>query len=84
MKYSYLYLILFVVLASCSKKEEQMKSQDFSFNEYSQKWKLVKMTGSFEGSETTDEEMSWQESYMFKSDGSFLKTELKMEKRFLL
>lgn len=74
MKFSSLYFVMFLFLNSCSKKDEIIEVQNFTGNEFPQKWKLVKMTGSAQGSETTGQEMSWQENYVFNSDGSFLKT----------
>jgi len=41
---------------------------------YPQKWKLVKMTGSMIPSETTGEDMAWQESYELYTDHTFLKS----------
>ncbi len=69
-------LISFFLLASCSKSKETLQSEDFSITSYPQTWNLVKMTGSLEGSESTGEEMAWQENYFFKTDGSFLKTRI--------
>lgn len=54
---------------SCSKKDVMME-KDFSARFYPQTWKLFKMTGSFENSETTGEAMAWQEEYTFYSNGS--------------
>src|SRR5690606_11983228 len=63
-----------LVLVSCSKNEDTLKSEHFALNDFPQTWKLVKMTGSLEGSESIGEEMAWQENYHFKADGTFLKT----------
>ena len=78
MKFSYCFLVVALFLNSCSKEGQVVKTQDFSIDQFPQKWHLVKMTGSFEGSQTTGEEMEWQENYIFKSDGSFLKTRNEM------
>ncbi|UII33063.1 hypothetical protein LVD17_04380 [Fulvivirga ulvae] len=37
-------------------------------------WKLVKMAGSFKGSETAGSEMSWQETITLNQNGTFVKT----------
>lgn len=49
-------------------------ASDAVFNETSQKWQLVSMTGSFSNSETTGEAMAWQESLIFNTDGTFFKS----------
>ena len=74
MKFPYLLLVMILLFTSCSKDEQAIDTQDFSLKEFPQKWKLVKMTGNFQGSETTGQNMSWQENYIFNADGSFLKT----------
>lgn len=64
--------ILFIVslLVSCSKDDETETITNFM--EY---YQLVKMTGSFNGSETTGSEMEWQETYVLNSkDSTFIKT----------
>lgn len=76
MKYSYLFLVLFLIQNSCSKNEELIETQDFAVNEFPQKWKLMKMTGNFQDSEKTGEDMLYQENYFFKSDGTFVKTRI--------
>ena len=76
MRFSYLFLALFLFLNSCSKNEEVNEVQNFTVSQFPQKWKLVKMTGSLKNSATTGQQMSWQESYVFNTDGSFLKTRI--------
>ena len=49
-------------------------SSDAVFNETSQKWQLVSMTGSIVNSKTTGEAMAWQEYFIFKTDGTFIKS----------
>jgi hypothetical protein len=63
-----LLLGVFLVYTSCAKTEDAI------FNETSQKWLLVKMTTSFVNSETTGKEMAWQESLIFNTDGTFIKS----------
>ena len=64
--------VLFVF--SCSSNKEGLLVEDFSVNEYPQTWKLFKMTGSLAYSETTGEDMAWQEEYRLTSDGRVVKT----------
>ncbi|MCM4157155.1 hypothetical protein DHD80_14195 [Gramella sp. AN32] len=70
-----------MTLFSCSEeKESSLENVDqpqLSTNDYPQQWKLFKMTGSFDGSETTGEEMEWQETYYFYQDKSFKKVRIK-------
>lgn len=42
--------------------------------QFPQKWQLIKMTGSKLNYETTGVNMEWQESYLFNSDGTFIKS----------
>ena len=60
-------VLLLFVLVSCS-KDKSLNSSSFP-----QKWQLVKMTGQVPNSETTGENMDWQEYYQFNSDGTFTK-----------
>jgi len=48
-------------------------NQDINLVAYPQKWQLVKMSGQMRGSETTGENMLWQEYYVLNSDGTFIK-----------
>lgn len=71
-KYAVLFLFL-IFLASCSSNDDfGLESIQFVFSE--QKWELVQMTGSFQNSEITGEEMEWQEYYIFSPEGTFLKS----------
>lgn len=75
MKKAFTFIVALSLL-SCSTKENediQISSLDLVFKELPQEWKLIKMSGSFEGSETTGEAMSWQETYSFSEDGTFTK-----------
>jgi len=67
-------LALVVTFSSCTTDTEEIKltSEDIYGN-----WTLVKMTGSFENSSTTGEDMDWQESYNFNRDGTFIKSRLR-------
>jgi hypothetical protein len=71
-----LYMICFGLVAACS-KDEPAKVKEFNDEVYPQKWKLVKMTGSMANSETTGSAMSWQETYLLKSDNSFIKSRVR-------
>jgi len=66
--------ILFIMslIVSCSKDKELETITNFS--EY---YELVKMTGSFSGSETTGSQMEWQETYILNTkEGTFSKSRL--------
>jgi hypothetical protein len=72
--------ILFIVslLVSCSKDEEIEAATGFT--DY---FELVKMTGSFNGSETTGSQMEWQEMYSLNAkDSTFKKTRLANDEIF--
>ncbi|WP_299322003.1 hypothetical protein [uncultured Maribacter sp.] len=71
-RYALLFLFL-VFLASCANDDDfGLESTQFVFSE--QKWELVQMSGSFQNSETTGEEMEWQEYYIFSPEGTFVKS----------
>ena len=73
-KIAALSLLLFT-LFSCSNEDDfGLESSQFVFSE--QKWNLVRMTGSFVGSETTGDDMEWQEFYIFAPEGTFVKTRI--------
>lgn len=57
---------------SCS--VEDYREDDINLQYTVQKWELVRMTGSFVNSETTGDDMEWQEYYIFSPDGTFLKS----------
>jgi len=42
--------------------------------EYTGKWELIKMTGSWTGQSSTGSEMEWQETYVINADNTFSKT----------
>ncbi|MDO6471102.1 hypothetical protein [Maribacter sp. 1_MG-2023] len=71
-RYALLFLFL-VFLASCANDDDfGLESTQFVFSE--QKWELTQMSGSFQNSETTGEEMEWQEYYIFSPEGTFVKS----------
>lgn len=73
MKKLAVFSFVFFMLVSCSNEDDfGLESTQFVFSE--QKWELVKMTGSFVNSETTGNEMEWQEYYIFTPEGTFLKS----------
>lgn len=76
MKFTHSFVVLISVLFvfPCSSNKEGLLVEDFSANEYPQTWKLFKMTGNMANSETTGEDMAWQEEYRFNSDGRVVKT----------
>jgi hypothetical protein len=73
MKKIILILALLTTIYSCTKETDDLAAT----TEYTGKWKLVKMTGSFMGSETTGLDMDWQETYMINEDETFVKTRLR-------
>lgn len=62
-------LILIFAIVSCSKKSEETFE-----NKINGKWELVRMTGSFENTETAGADMEWNETYTFNANGTFAKT----------
>lgn len=69
MRISTFFFGLLLFLSSCNKDSEKSIFQD-----YQGLWVLVKMSGNTPDSETTGQEMEWQESYKFNSDGTFSKS----------
>lgn len=69
MKVSTFIIGLLIFLSSCNKDSEKSIYQD-----YQGLWVLVKMSGNTPNSETTGQEMGWQESYKFNSNGTFSKS----------
>lgn len=76
MKSIILICTILLTTVSCSKKEDPAKPIDFSAGNFPQKWVLVKMTGNMQGSQTTGQDMEWQETYLLRADGSFTKTRI--------
>lgn len=60
-------LLVLGICVSCSNNATFPES-------YPQKWKLVKMGGSFSDSVTTGDQMAWQESYVLRSDNTVTKS----------
>ncbi|MBK5192247.1 MAG: hypothetical protein JJE07_03390 [Flavobacteriaceae bacterium] len=73
MKKALLLLALLATIYSCTKETDDMVTK----LEYTGKWELVKMTGSFIGSETTGSDMEWQETYIINEDETFVKTRVR-------
>lgn len=67
MKNRILFILVFGLLFSCSKNDDQAEIEVVG------KWKLVKMTGSTSNSETKGIDMEWQESYLLNENGTFQK-----------
>lgn len=72
MKTILLALSFIFILNSCT--DNELPTDDVSQKTIIQQWKLYKMTGSYQGSETTGNEMAWQETYEFNADSTFSKT----------
>ena len=64
----YYYLLTAILFVGCGSNIE-----DLTMQQNEQNWKLIKMTGSFIGSETTGSAMEYQENINLKSDSSFIK-----------
>ena len=63
-----MYLLVAALLFSCIDDVDNVEEQ------YPQQWQLVRMTGSLNGSEKSGRYLDWQEFYLFKADGTFLKS----------
>lgn len=72
MKKLILLVLATCTLLSCSTDEPEV-DKVFDADKYPQKWKLVKITGSWSNSVSTGSNMDWQEHYILKSDGTFTK-----------
>lgn len=62
---SFIFLII-ILLGSCQK--------EFDYDQYPQKWKLIKMSGQLSNALTTGNDMEWQEYYLLDSNGTFIKS----------
>lgn len=79
MKSSYLLIVISISLFSCSNADNmkpEIDTLDLSVMEYPQKWQLFKMSGGMIGSETSGENMEYQEYYLFNKDLTFVKTRI--------
>lgn len=65
-----MYLFVAALLFSCIDDVDNMEDQ------YPQEWQLVRMTGSLNTYEKSGRYLEWQEFYLFKADGTFLKSRL--------
>jgi len=74
MKYVY-FILSTILLTTCTSN-----SNDLDVKQKDQNWKLVKMTGSVVGSETTGSSMDFQEEIILKSNGEFSKVRTKNNK----
>ncbi|HSI71081.1 MAG TPA: hypothetical protein VK941_12675 [Gillisia sp.] len=70
MKFAIFIYPLVSLLLSCSTETGKVESPLSVTGE----WVLVEMAGSLVGSTTSGEEMHWQEKYLLKPDGTFIKT----------
>lgn len=68
MKHLLLFILIGLVICSCS------DDTILAPGDAPQKWDLVKMSGGLNPTETTGEDMAWQEFYMLYPDGTFLKS----------
>lgn len=73
MKKIILILALLTTMYSCTKETDA----GVSTLEYTGEWELVKMTGSYPGSESTGPDMEWQETYIINEDETFVKTRIR-------
>lgn len=76
MKTTILVCTILLATLSCSKKAEATDPINLVTGNFPQKWVLVKMTGNMANSETTGQDMEWQENYLLRADGSFTKTRI--------
>jgi len=68
-----LVIVIFLIITSCSNEDDfGLTSTQFVYQ--NQKWELVSMSGSIANSDTFGDDMDWQEYYIFKPDGTFLKS----------
>ena len=66
-KIKYLFVLL-ITLFSCSNDDDSSSETTY------EKWVLTQMSGNLHNSQTSGDEMSWQEFYLLKSDGTFKKS----------
>ena len=68
-----IFSLFFLIIMACSSNSMDNNTTKNG----QQKWKLVKMTGSFIGSETTGEDMEWQETIVLKENNIFVKSRVR-------
>lgn len=73
MKKIILLLALATTVYSCTKETDDRGTA----LEITGTWELVKMTGSYPGSEATGPDMEWQETYIIYEDETFVKTRVR-------
>jgi hypothetical protein len=71
-------VILITLINACSDSEPEAKVScegeiNLDSQIFPQKWQLIKMTGNIANSETTGEQMAWQEYILLNADNSFVK-----------
>lgn len=72
-------MTLAAVLYACSnesndkKMDAEQPEKVSDTGQFPQKWQLIKMSGNMAGSETTGDQMAWQESYVLNEDHTFRK-----------
>jgi hypothetical protein len=67
-----IYIVFVIILFSCSDNDGGTKK--IVSRDYPQHWKLTRMTGNIPNSQTTGNNMAWQEIYVFNADNTFSKT----------
>ncbi|WP_396636642.1 hypothetical protein [Maribacter sp. R77961] len=72
MKNIILLIVICIGLFSCTSSED-LETGEVDLLYAVQKWQLIRMSGSFENSESTGSNMEWQEFYVFNPAGSFVK-----------
>lgn len=73
MKNIFLILSILLLTIACSKEVPTNSNEQLEIV-LPQKWELIKMSGSLANSETSGEDMSWQEQYILNKGQSFLKS----------
>lgn len=68
MKKLNILFVSLIILFSCSNDDQNLQKN------YQGKWKLTKMSGNLQNSETTGSDMEWQEFYILNADGTFKKS----------
>jgi hypothetical protein len=66
-------MALFLVIGSCS-DDDMVKSQEFSTSDLPQTWELYFLTTGLSGESLEGDEISFEETYVFRQDGTFSKS----------